>query len=263
MAKKWLSNKRIVIVGGTDGMGLSAAIACIEEGARVIALGNNSDQEEAVNKQFKENGAALIADAREENTAEKAIQACVDRFGGFDALYHVAGGSGRKFGDGPLHEMAATGWHQTLELNLTSLMFSNKAALHFFMEHKQAGAIVNMSSVLGFSPSKEFFATHAYAAAKAAIIGLTKSLAAYYGSHNIRVNCIAPGLVKTPMAARAAENVEIMQFIQTKQPLDGGRIGIPQDIDGAVVFLLSDHAKFITGQVIAVDGGWSVTEGHY
>ena len=250
-------------MGGTDGLGLSAATACIEEGANVIAVGNNSAQEEVVNNQFKKKGVAITGDAREEEVAEKAIQACVDRFGGFDGLYHIAGGSGRKFGDCPLHEMTAAGWHQTFELNLTSLMFSNKAALNFFMKYKQGGTILNMGSVLGFSPSPKYFTTHAYAACKSAIIGLSKSIAAYYSQHNIRINVIAPGLVKTPMSQRAVENEDIMQFIQTKQPLDGGRIGIPEDIDGAAVFLLSDHAKFITGQVIAVDGGWSVSEGQY
>ena len=263
MAKNWLLNKKIVIMGGTDGLGLSAALACIEEGARILAVGHDPDQEASVSKLFKEQGMVITADARTEGIAEKAIRECVDRFGGFDGLYHVAGGSGRKFGDGPLHEMTAGGWNQTLELNLTSLMLSNKAALNFFMSQKQGGVILNMGSVLGISPSPKYFTTHAYAAAKSAIIGLSKSIAAYYSSYNIRINVIAPGLIATPMSSRAAGNEEIMQFIQTKQPLDGGRIGMPEDLDGAAVFLLSDHAKFITGQVIAVDGGWTVTEGQY
>lgn len=263
MAKSWLLNKNIVVVGGTDGLGLSAALAFIEEGARVIAVGNNAEQEEPANILFKKNGFTITGDARDEGVAEKAIQLCAERFGGFDALYHVAGGSGRKFGDGALHEMTAAGWNQTLELNLTSMMFSNKAALNFFMKNNQAGAILNMGSVLGFSPSPKYFTTHAYAACKSAIIGLSQSIAAHYARHNIRINVIAPGLIKTPMSQRAAESDDIMQFIQTKQPLDGGRIGIPEDIDGAAVFLLSDHAKFITGQVIAVDGGWIVSEGQY
>jgi NAD(P)-dependent dehydrogenase (short-subunit alcohol dehydrogenase family) len=263
MAKDWLLNKRIVIIGGTDGLGLSAAMAFIAEGAQIIALGKNPEKVDAANARFNKNGYAIAGDARDETAAEKAIQTCVDRFGGFDALYHVAGGSGRKFGDGPLHEITTSGWQQTIDLNLTSLMYSNRAALSFFMNHNQGGSILNMGSVLGFSPSPKYFTTHTYAACKAAIIGLTKAAAAYYASHNIRVNCIAPGLVETAMSVRAVENEDIMKFIQTKQPLDDGRIGVPTDLDGASVFLLSDHAKFITGQVIAVDGGWSVTEGQY
>lgn len=263
MSTPWLSNKKIVVIGGTDGLGLSASLEFIQQGAKVVAVGKDASQEKEVNTRLGDNGLALTNDAREEETAVQAIQRCVEHFGGFDALYHVAGGSGRKFGDAPLHEITAEGWNQTLQLNLSSMMFSNKAALKYFMDNNQPGAILNMGSVLGYSPSPRYFSTHAYAACKSAVIGLSKSLASYYAPHNIRVNVIAPALVKTPMSKRAADDEEIMQFIQTKQPLDGGRIGLPEDTNGAAVFLLSDHAKFITGQVVAVDGGWSVTEGQY
>jgi NAD(P)-dependent dehydrogenase (short-subunit alcohol dehydrogenase family) len=118
-----------------------------------------------------------------------------------------------------------------------------------------------LGSVLGWSPSPEFFATHAYAAAKAAIIGFTRSTAAYYARHDIRCNVLAPALVETPMSRRAAGDARIQKFIATKQPLDGGRIGQPADCDGAAVYLLSDAARFVTGQVLAVDGGWTVSDG--
>jgi NAD(P)-dependent dehydrogenase (short-subunit alcohol dehydrogenase family) len=115
--------------------------------------------------------------------------------------------------------------------------------------------------VLAWSPSPRFFASHAYAAAKAGIVGFSRSIASYYAEHGIRVNVIAPALVETPMSQRAAGNEEIMQFIRTKQPLDGGRIGMPSDCDGAALLLLSNESAFITGQVLAVDGGWTVSEG--
>jgi NAD(P)-dependent dehydrogenase (short-subunit alcohol dehydrogenase family) len=120
-----------------------------------------------------------------------------------------------------------------------------------------------MGSVLGFSPAPKYFTTHAYAAAKSAVIGFTKSIAAYYAHSNIRINVIAPALIETPSSQRAANDEAISKYIATKQPLDGGRIGTPSDTDGLAVFLLSDQSKFITGQVISVDGGWSVTEGQY
>jgi NAD(P)-dependent dehydrogenase (short-subunit alcohol dehydrogenase family) len=164
-------------------------------------------------------------------------------------------------GDGPLHEVTDEGLRATLELNLHSIMLSNRAALQQFLADGRGGAILNMGSVLGCSPSPEFFATHAYAAAKAAVVGFTKSAAAYYAPHNIRLNVLAPALVETPMARRAAGDERIQKFIAAKQPLDGGRIGQPEDCDGAAVFLLSDAARFVTGQVLAVDGGWSVSEG--
>ena len=259
----WLLNKRLVIIGGTAGMGLSAAVAFIEEGAKVVAVGKNPEHIEPATKQLESNGIAVIGDATDESTAKNAIETCVNRLGGFDGLYHVAGGSGRKFGDGPVHELTTEGWEKTMQLNLTSLMFSNRAAIQYFTEKKQAGVILNMSSVLGFSPSPKYFSTHAYAAAKSAVMGFSKSIAAYYASYNIRVNVLAPSLIETPMSQRAAQDESIMQFIQTKQPLDGGRIGVPSDANGAAIFLLSEHSKFITGQVVAVDGGWSISEGQY
>jgi len=259
----WLLNKRLVIIGGTAGMGLSAAVAFIEEGAKVVAVGKNPEHIESATKQLRCNGIAVIGDATDEFTAKNAIETCVNTFSGFDGLYHVAGGSGRKFGDGPVHELTTEGWEKTMQLNLTSLMFSNRAAIQYFTEKKQAGVILNMSSVLGFSPSPKYFSTHAYAAAKSAVMGFSKSIAAYYASYNIRVNVLAPSLIETPMSQRAAQDESIMQFIQTKQPLDGGRIGVPSDANGAAIFLLSEHSNFITGQVVAVDGGWSISEGQY
>lgn len=263
MAKHRLAGKRIVVIGGTAGMGLSAALAMIEEGANIVATGRDIQHTEEANQRFKENGFAMLSDAVEEGSAEAAIQQCHERFGGFDALYHVAGGSGRKYGDGPLHEISLQGWEKTLNINLTALMLSNRAAVNYFLEHSKAGVILNMGSVLGFSPSPKYFSTHTYAAAKSAVIGFSTSIAAYYAGNNIRVNVIAPALVATPMSQRAANDENITRFIATKQPLDGGRIGVPADTDGLAVFLLSDAAKFITGQVIAVDGGWTISEGQY
>ena len=203
----------------------------------------------------------FCADATQPQTAPEAISAALHEFQRFDGLYHVAGGSGRSAGDGPLDQISDEGWDLTLRLNLTSLFYSNRAAAQQFLKQKTAGAILNMGSVLGISPSPQYFATHAYAAAKAAIVGLTQSAAAYYAPHNIRFNVIAPGLTHTPMAQRAASNPAIMEYIRTKQPLDGGRIGQPSDLDAAVVFLLSDQSRFVTGQVLCVDGGWCVSEG--
>lgn len=256
-----LKNKCIVIIGGTTGLGLSAAKAFIAGGARVVVVGRNEESAAEANKLLGTGAIALSGDAIKEQTAIDAINTCIEKFGSFDGLYHVAGGSGRKMGDGPLHELTLDGWNKTLELNLTSLMLSNKAAVNKFLELKKAGTILNMGSVLGYSPSPKYFSTHAYAAAKAAIIGFSKSIAAYYAKDNIRVNVIAPALVETPMAKRAAGDEEILTFIKTKQPLDGGRIGKPEDLDGLAVYFMSEQSKFTTGQVIAVDGGWEVSEG--
>lgn len=142
-------------------------------------------------------------------------------------------------------------------------MLSNQAAIQQFLKQKTSGTILNVGSVLGHSPSPHYFTTHAYAATKSAIIGFTKSIASYYALDNIRVNVLAPALVATPMSQRASQDEIIMDFIKTKQPLDGGRNGQPADLDGAAVYFMSDYSRFTTGQVLSVDGGWSISEGQY
>lgn len=256
-----LAGKGVVIVGGTSGLGRSACRACVREGALVVAVGRDPEKAAALEQELGDRVRVLVRDATDPETADRAVALARSAWGRFDALYHVAGGSGRRHGDGPVHEITDEGWAFTLHLNLTSVFHSNRAALRAFLREGAGGTVVNCGSVLGFSPSPRFFSTHAYAAAKAAIIGLTRSAAAHYASHNIRLNVLAPALVATPMSRRAQEDKEIGEFIRTKQPLDGGRIGQPEDLDSALVWLLSDESRFVTGQVIAVDGGWSVSDG--
>lgn len=258
-----LEYKSIVVIGGTTGLGLSAAQAFVSSGANVVVVGRSTDRAGAAAETLGSSARVLTGDAAHPETAARAIETALDTFGRFDGLYHVAGGSGRKMGDGPLHEITDAGWAATVELNLSSLMYSNRAAVQQFMRQGSGGSILNMGSVLGFSPSPRYFVTHAYAATKAAIIGLTKSCAAYYAPHNIRFNVLAPALVETPMAQRAAQDEMILSFIKTKQPLDGGRIGRPSDLDAAAVYFMSDGSQFTTGQVLAVDGGWCLSEGQY
>ena len=262
MSGNALDKKVVVIIGGTTGLGLSAAKAVLAAGADgVVITGRSPESAEAAIAALGGRAAAVTGDACLPDHAERAIALAVSRFGGFQALYHVAGGSGRRMGDGPLHEVTVDGIQATISLNLESLILSNRAAVRHFLEQGQGGSILNMGSVLGGSPSPRFFSTHIYAAAKSAVVGFTKSIAAYYAPQNIRANVIAPALVETPMAKRAAGDEEILSFVRTKQPLDGGRIGQPSDLDAAVVYFLSPGSAFTTGQVLAVDGGWEVSEG--
>jgi NAD(P)-dependent dehydrogenase (short-subunit alcohol dehydrogenase family) len=257
-----LAGKTLVVIGGTTGLGLSAARAFLSAGARgVVVTGRNSGSARAALAELGTEAVAHAGDAADPTHAAGAIALARERFGAFDGLYHVAGGSGRRLGDGPLHEVTDAGVPATLALNLNSVIYSNRAAVRQFLAQGTGGAILNMGSVLGWSPSPGFFATHVYAASKSAIVGFTRSAAAYYATQNIRLNVLAPALVETPMAKRAASDDKILEFIKTKQPLDGGRIGRPDDCDGAAVYLLSDAARFVTGQVLAVDGGWTVSEG--
>ncbi len=254
-----LDGLSIVIVGGTSGMGLSAACACQREGAHVTVGGRDDAHAASAAERLGPAAACVLGDATDPTFASRALDAAVARFGRIDGVYHVAGGSGRRFGDGPLDQVTDEGWRQTIDLNLSALFQTNRAAARYFLRAGHGGSVVNMASVLAFAPSPDHFATHAYAAAKAGVIGLTTSCAAYYARHDIRFNVVAPALVDTPMAQRAAADPVIAGYIAHKQPLDGGRIGRPEDVDGAVVYLLSPESRFVTGQVLAVDGGWCVS----
>jgi len=251
----------VVVAGGTSGLGLSAAKQLVLQGARVAVFGRSQATLDTALAELGPTAIGLAADASQPEAAAQVIEAAVQKFGRLDALYHVAGGSGRSKGDGPLHELTDDGWRHTVDLNLSSVIYSNRAAVRQFLKQGGGGTILNMGSVLGWSPSPQYFASHAYAATKASIIGFSKATASYYAKDNIRVNVVAPALVETPMSQRALGNEDIMSFVAAKQPLDGGRVGVPSDVDGAALFLLSRQASFITGQVLAVDGGWTVSEG--
>jgi NAD(P)-dependent dehydrogenase (short-subunit alcohol dehydrogenase family) len=251
-----LSGKSIVVIGGTTGLGFSAARCFVRGGARVVVVGRDPVHASAARKSLGLAARALAGDAMDPGTATAAIDLAVKDFGRLDGLYHVAGGSGRAWGDGPVHEMTDEGWRKTIEWNLSTVMYSNRAALRRFLAQGSGGSILNLGSVLAGSPSPRFFSTHAYTAAKAAIVGLSKSVAACYASRGIRCNVIEPSVMDTPMALRATTNKKIMQVVKTRQPLDGGRVGQPADVDGAAAYFMSDASKFTTGQVLAVDGGW-------
>lgn len=257
-----LTGQVIVVIGGTTGLGFSAARAFLAAGATgVVVTGRSQQSAESAVEMLGSQAVSVVGDAATASHAADAISLALAQFGGFHGLYHVAGGSGRRLGDGPLHEVTDAGIEATLALNLQSVIFSNRAAVQQFLKQGTGGAILNIGSVLGWSPSPNFFATHVYAAAKSAVIGFTKSIASYYAPQGIRANVLAPALVETPMAQRAAGDAKIQAFIKTKQPLEGGRIGQPADLDAAAVYFMSPGAAFTTGQVLAVDGGWSVSEG--
>lgn len=262
MELKPLHGRVIAIIGGTSGIGLSGARALSTAGASLVVTGRDQTKvDSTVAELGSETCAGLAGDAAQSESSDAAVELAVSRFGKLDGLYHVAGGSGRSAGDGPLHEITDAGIDHTIDLNLKSLIHSNRAAVRQFLAQGTGGSVLNIGSVLGDSPSPEFFASHVYAATKSAAIGFTKSIASYYAKDNIRANLLTPALVASPMSERALGNEAIMKFVQKKQPLDGGRIGQPEDLDAAAVFFLSDASKFITAQVLAIDGGWGVSEG--
>jgi NAD(P)-dependent dehydrogenase (short-subunit alcohol dehydrogenase family) len=257
-----LENKRCLIVGGTTGLGLAAAHRFLEEGAKLIIAGRSVDKGAAAVDELAGQAHFFSCDAADAVQVKLLFEHAAETLGGLDVLYHVAGISGRRHGDGPLHECTDDGWQTTLDANLKSTFQTNRAAVQHFLAEKQGGAILNMASVLGFAPAPRYFDTYAYAATKGGIVAMSRLAAAGYAPDGIRVNVIAPGLVDTPMAARAVDDPLINAYLRTKQPLRPGP-GTAADCADAAVFLCGDEARFITGVVLPVDGGWCVSEGQY
>jgi NAD(P)-dependent dehydrogenase (short-subunit alcohol dehydrogenase family) len=174
----------------------------------------------------------------------------------------VAGRSGRRDGDGPLHQCSEAGWQATLDVNLTSTFLTNRSAVRHFLARRQPGVILNLASALALAPAPHHFDTCAYTAAKGGIIALSRLAAARYAADGIRVNVLAPGLIDTPMSRRAVGDEAILQYLRTKQPLARGP-GQAEEVAEAAVFLCSDESRSITGVVLPVDAGWCVSEGQW
>lgn len=259
---------RVVVVTGATGMAAETAERVVREGGSVGVVSLDGDACEALCDRLRELGGdalAAPADLREEAAAVSAFAAMVSRFGRIDGVFAAAGSSGRPDGDGPVHEVPLSGWDATLERNATPAFLTAREAVRAMLAAevrpgtRDRGALLLMSSALATRPSPSLFATHAYAAAKGAVQALTTTMAAAYAPAGIRVNAIAPSLVATPMAARAAEDEATMAYARRKQPLAGGMLAAG-DVASVAAFLLSSDAVQVTGQVLAVDGGWGVTE---
>ena len=253
---------RVVLVAGSTGMAASAARALAAEGANTFVTSRTPGNAETLAAEV--GGGWLTADLSSEEEAGAAVAACVERFGRLDAVYHVAGLSGRRHGDGPLHEVSLAGWEHVLANNLTSLFLVARAAVRQMLAQEpdadgSRGVLLAMSSSLARHPSATHFGTHAYAASKGAIESLTRAVAATYAPRGIRMNAIAPSLVATPMSERAQADPEILAYLREKQPLASGPIEADA-VTPVALHLLSRESRMITGQVIGVDAGWSVSE---
>ena len=258
---------RNVLVTGSTGMAASAARAIAAEGGAVFVTSRDEAHLTALANEIERSGgrcAWLAADLRREADAEAVFEALDRQLGRLDAVYGVAGISGRRFGDGPLHETTLAGWETVMAANATTQFLVVRGAIRRMLGQAPGdggtrGVILAMSSTLATHPAPGHFATHAYAASKGAIEALTRAAAAFYAPHGIRINAIAPALIATPMSRRAQEDAAILAYLADRQPLAGGPID-PDAVTAVALHLLSDEARMVTGQVIAVDGGWSVSE---
>jgi meso-butanediol dehydrogenase / (S,S)-butanediol dehydrogenase / diacetyl reductase len=170
-----------------------------------------------------------------------------------DALVCAHGISGRRLGDGPVDSCTEEAWDAVLDANLRSVFLYCKRAIPL-LRAAGGGAIVTVSSVLGLVGGDKDFATHAYAASKAGVIGLTRAMAATYAGDGIRCNVVCPGLIETPMSSRAQTDPRLRERLPDLQPLTGA-FGKPEDVAAAALYLAT--SPFVTGAVLTVDGGWT------
>jgi NAD(P)-dependent dehydrogenase (short-subunit alcohol dehydrogenase family) len=247
---------------------LAAARRFIEEGARVVVAGRTPDVglSEPELRSLGLCGQLTIELALGQSEVTRLFDMALPALGDrLDILLHVAGISGRKHGDGALHECSDEGWDSVIRINAFGVFLTNRAAVRTMRDQAVdasglRGTIVNVGSVLDRSPSPEHFGTLAYAASKGAVRALTLASAARYAPERIRFNLLAPGLVDTPMAARATADPQILAYLRTKQPMALGPI-FAGDIADASLYLCEPASRFVTGVELVVDGGWCVSEG--
>jgi 3-oxoacyl-[acyl-carrier protein] reductase len=233
-----LEGQLALVTGGSRGIGRAIALELGRAGAQVV-VGYRTGRDEAEAVAAEIGGRAVEADVSDAASAAALVEAAGD----VDVLVNNAGLTR----DGLLVRMSDEDWRTVIDTNLSSVFFTCRAAARPMMR-KRSGSIVNISSIVGVHGN---WGQTNYGASKAGIIGFTKSLARELGSRNVRANVVAPGYVKTQLTDVLPE--EATQAMLTNTPL--GRLGDPEDVAGAVRFLCSDAARFVTGDVLLVDGG--------
>jgi NAD(P)-dependent dehydrogenase (short-subunit alcohol dehydrogenase family) len=227
--------RRVLVTGAAGGIGSAAVSAFERAGDRVAGI----DREQA--------------DLGVEGEAARAVAEAAAQLGGLDAVFCAHGISGRRLGDGPVDACTSDGWDAVLDANLRSVFHVCKHAVPLLRD-AGGGAIVTLGSVLGLVGGDRDFATHAYAASKGAVIAMTRAMAVTYAPDRISCNVVCPGLIATGMSRRAQADPGIRRRLAELQPLTED-FGAPEDVAEAAVYLAG--ARFVTGTVLTVDGGWT------
>jgi NAD(P)-dependent dehydrogenase (short-subunit alcohol dehydrogenase family) len=243
-----LRGKVAVVTGAAGGIGRAATARFVQEGACLVAV------DLAPPDPSFSGALALSLDVTDAASVEGMVAQVEADLGRLDILFNVAGGSGRRMGDGPVDCCTEEGWDYVMALNLRSVFLCCKYAVQA-MRRSGGGSIINMGSVLGLV-GHELFDTHAYSASKGAVIALSRAMAVRYAGDRIRVNVLCPGLIRTPMSLRAQDDPAILESLGDLQPLTGD-FGTPEDVTEAALYLAGDESRFVTGVVLPVDGGWT------
>jgi NAD(P)-dependent dehydrogenase (short-subunit alcohol dehydrogenase family) len=249
VSKFRLDQRVAVVTGGTSGIGRSIALALSAMGASVIPVGRRMDKVKQTASEIASQGSrtlAIAADVTKLDDLDSLIQAVVKEFGRIDILINSAGAHLKK----PALEVESDEWDQIQDINLKATFFACQRVARV-MRDQGGGSIVNIGSVASFV---DFTGTSVYGSSKAAVDKLTASLACEWAPFGIRVNAIAPGVFVTPMNEKHVVNSERGKKILEQTPM--GRFGELDEIQGAAVFLASESARFITGVVLPVDGGF-------
>lgn len=246
-----LADKVAIVTGGGSGIGAAIAATFAREGAKVTITGRRKEMLDEVADEIAAAGGHALAvpgSVTDEADVQRAVQATLATFGRVDVLVNNAGSL---LHAGPLHETADEIWDGVMAVFLKGVFRVSRAVIPH-MQRQGGGSIVNIGSVLGLKASLAF-PVHAYAVAKAGVAMLTKTIAVHYAKDGIRCNCVAPALIETPLTESRLKDAAVRTAMAAQYPL--GRLGRPDDIAQAVLYLASDDAEWTTGTILTVDGG--------